>query len=215
MTNNIFPQKYFVPDTVTDDYVDDNSDPLWRVYAQYRDKPSLVAWMRICTLLGANIYQTAQLLRKSYDIDNVGTELLNVIGRIVVLSRSYMAPVKLSPPFVASAQNSPWTVGVFSQQLSALSSDQDSAMSDEFYRLGIRAKIVKNNTDATIEDVLAGASFLLAGATILRVVDNEDMTFSIEYTGDISDVEAYAIANASLVPTPQGVNFKGFVKVDS
>ena len=88
-------------------------------------------------------------------------------------------------------------------------------MSDELFKLGIRAKIVKNNSAATLEDVLFGANFLLPDANVLRVVDNEDMTFSIEYTGDISDVEAYAIANASLVPTPQGVNFKGFVKVDS
>lgn len=214
-TSNIFPQSYFVPDTVADDYVDENSDPLRRVYAQYRNKPSLVAWMQICTTLGSQIYQTALLLRKSYDVDTVSQELLNIIGRVVVLPRGYLAPVDLNPPMVAAAENTPWDVGMDDQQLSALSSDQDTSMSDDLYRLGIKAKIVKNNTAATIEDILFGANFLLPDASVKRVVDNEDMTFSIEYTGTITDLESYALSNASLIPTPQGVKFTGFVKVDA
>lgn len=214
-TTNIFPQLYFVQNTVDSDYVDDNSDPLRRVYAQYRNKPSLVAWMQVCTTLGADIYQTAQLLRKSYSVDDVSGELLNIIGRVVVLPRGYLAPVNLNPPMVASAANTPWDVGMSDQQLSALSTDQDTAMSDDLYRLGIKAKIVKNNTAATIEDVLFGANFLLPDANVQRVVDNEDMTFSIEYTGIITDLESYALSNSSLIPTPQGVKFTGFVKVDS
>ena len=212
---NIFPQNYFVPNTVDTDYVDSNADPLRRVYAQYRNKPSLVAWLQICTTLGAGIYQTALQLRKSYDVDTVSTELLNVIGRVVVLPRGYLAPADLNPPMVASAVNVPWDVGMDDQQLSALSSDQDTSMSDDLFRLGIRAKIVKNNTEATLEDVLFGANFLLPDAQVLRVVDNEDMTFTIEYSGTITSLESYALSNSSLVPTPQGVKFNGFVKVDS
>lgn len=212
---DIFPQNYFVPDTVDDDYVDTDSDPLRRVYAQYRNKPSLVAWMQICTTLGSDLYQTALQLRKSYDVDNVSDELLNIIGRIVVLPRGYIAPVNLNPPMVAAAENTPWDVGMDDQQLSALTSDQDSNMSDAIFRLGIKAKIVKNNSAASIEDVLFGANFLLPNANVVRVVDNEDMTFTIEYTGTISDIESYTLSNASMVPTPQGVKFNGFVKVDS
>ena len=212
---NIFPQIYFVTNTIEDNYVDDNSDPLRRVYAQYRDKPKLVAWMQICTTLGADIYQTAQQIRKSYDVDTVSNELLNIIGRVVVLPRNFIAPVSLNPPMVASAANTPWDVGMDDQQLSELTTDSDSGMSDEIYRLGIKAKIVKNNTNATIEDVLAGAAFLLPDANVVRVVDNEDMSFSIEYTGTITDLQSYALTNASMVPKPQGVTFNGFVKVDS
>ena len=63
--------------------------------------------------------------------------------------------------------------------------------------------------------MLSGATFLLPDANVLRVVDNEDMTFTIEYSGVITDIESYAIANASMVPTPQGVKFNGFVQVDA
>lgn len=215
MTNDIFPQSYFVDNTVDDGYVDSNSDPLRRVYAQYRNKKNIVSWLQICTNLGIDIYQTAQLLRKSYNVNNATSESLNIIGRIVVLPRSYIAPINLNPPMVAQATNTPWDVGMDDQQLSGLTTDSDTNMRDELYRLGIRAKIVKNNTSATIEDVLEGASYLLPDAEIVRVVDSENMCFTIEYTGVITDLESYAIANASLIPTPQGVKFNGFVKVGS
>lgn len=212
--NNIFSQNYFVSNTVDDGYVDDNSDPLRRVYAQYRNKKSIVAWLQICTSLGNSLYQTSLVLRKSYNISNISGELLNIVGRVVVLPRTFLAPVLLNPPEVASVNNIPWDVGDETQQLSSLSIDSDSGMSDSLYRLGLKAKIVKNNTFATLEDVLSGASFLLPDANVLRVVDNEDMTFTIEYSGIITDIEKYAIANASMIPTPQGVKFNGFIQVD-
>lgn len=212
--SNIFPQSYFVPDTVQSDYVDTNHDPLRRVYTQYRNKPSFVTWIQVCTTLGTDLYQTALQLRKSYDVDTVSTELLNIIGRVVVMPRGYLSPVDLTPPMVAAAENEPWEVGEDSQQLSALSSDQDTSMSDDFYRLGIKAKIVKNNTDVTIENLLSGVSFLLPDADVKRVVDNEDMTFSIEYAGTITDLELYVFSNSSVIPTPQGVKFTGFIKVN-
>lgn len=212
---NIFPEYYFTQNTVDSDYVDDNSDPLRRVYAQYRNKPKIIEWIQICTVLGASIYQTSMMLRKSYNIDSASSELLNVIGRVVVLPRTFVSPVNLNPPMVASSVNDPWEVGEESQQLSGLSTDSDSTMSDELYQLGIKAKIVKNNSSGTIEDVLAGAVFLLPDANIVRVVDGENMTFSIEYTGTITELEMYAITNTSMVPKPQGVDFTGFVKVGS
>ena len=212
---NIFTQSYFVADTIDSGYVDDNSNPLRRVYSQYRNKTKLTQWMRVCTVLGSNVFQTGQLLRKSYDVNNISNELLNVVGRIVVLPRTFISPVSLNPPNVASSINTPWDVGMEDQQLSGLTIDSDTAMSDDLYRLGIRAKIVKNNTAATIEDVLTGVAFLLPDAQVVRINDNEDMTFTVEYSGVITPLEMYALSNASLVPTPQGVKFNGFVKVSS
>jgi hypothetical protein len=84
-------------------------------------------------------------------------------------------------------------------------------MSDEFFRLIIRAKIVKNNSDATIESILDGVTFLIPNADVVRVIDGEDMSFSIEFEGNITDLERYALLNAKLIPKPQGVRFNGFL----
>ncbi|MNR26824.1 hypothetical protein D3C85_1440600 [compost metagenome] len=95
---------------------------------------------------------------------------------------------------------------------SALTIDQDGQLSDELYRLVIKAKIIKNNGDATIENILDGMSFLLPNAKFLRVIDGEDMSFSIEFYGLISNLERFALLNAELVPKPQAVRFGGFLE---
>lgn len=95
---------------------------------------------------------------------------------------------------------------------SALTIDQDGRYSDELYRLVIKAKIVKNNGDATIESILDGMNFLLPTADVLRVTDGEDMSFSIEFYGQITDLERFALLNAGLVPKPQAVKFNGFLE---
>ncbi|MBP5100934.1 DUF2612 domain-containing protein, partial [Pseudomonas protegens] len=95
---------------------------------------------------------------------------------------------------------------------SALTIDQDGQLSDELYRLVIKAKIVKNNGDATIESILDGMNFLIPEAQVLRVTDGEDMSFSIEFYGEITNLERFALLNADLVPKPQAVKFNGFLE---
>ena len=55
-------------------------------------------------------------------------------------------------------------------------------------------------------------NFLLPNADVLRVTDGEDMSFSVEFYGQISDLERWALLNAELVPKPQGVRFNGFLE---
>lgn len=182
-----------------------------RIYAQYRNKPKAVAWYRIARELGGNIEAAAEAVRKSYDLDTAQGEQLDVIGRIVVADRSFLGAVELNPGVFDLTDGSEF--GDDSAMFSALTIDQDATLSDDLYRLVIRAKIVKNNGDATIENILAGMNFLLPGAEVLRVTDGEDMSFSIEFYGQITNLERYALLNAGLVPKPQGVRFNGFLEV--
>lgn len=181
-----------------------------RIYAQYRNKSKAVAWYRIARELGGNIEAAAEAVRKSYDLDTAQGEQLDVIGRIVVADRSFLGAVELNPGVFDLTDGSEF--GDDSAMFSALTIDQDATLSDDLYRLVIRAKIVKNNGDATIENILAGMNFLLPGAEVLRVTDGEDMSFSIEFYGQITNLERYALLNAGLVPKPQGVRFNGFLE---
>ena len=95
---------------------------------------------------------------------------------------------------------------------SPLTISQDQELADELYRIVIRAKIIKNTGDATIENILYGMNFLMPSAQVLRVADGENMTFSIEFYGEISNLERFALLNATLVPKPQGVEFSGFLE---
>ena len=180
-----------------------------RIYAQYRNKPKAVAWYAITRQLAAEIDTAAQAVRGSYDIDNNVGAQLDVIGRIVVTDRNFLANTPLD---VTQFGDVDAEFGDLDAVFSELFIGTDSQMSDEFFRLVIRAKIIKNNSDATIESILDGVTFLIPGANVVRVIDGEDMSFSIEFSGDITDLERWALLNAKLIPKPQGVRFSGFLE---
>jgi len=181
-----------------------------RIYAQYRNKPKAVAWFDIARRLGGDLDAAAQAVRNSYDIDTAEGEVLDVIGRIVVVPRSFLADVPMSPGLFALTDGDEF--GDTEAMFSPLTISQDQELADDLYRIVIRAKIIKNTGDATIENILYGMNFLLPNAQVLRVADGENMTFSIEFYGEISNLERFALLNATLVPKPQGVEFSGFLE---
>lgn len=180
-----------------------------RIYAQYRTKPKTIEWYAICRTLGGEIEAAAKAVRGSYDIDNNVGAQLDVIGRIVVANRNFLSTTPLSPGLFALTDGD--SFGDTNAMFSATTVGQDSQMSDDFFRLVIRAKIMKNNGDATIESILDGVTFLVPGANVIRVIDGEDMSFAIEFNGNITDLERWALLNAKLVQKPQGVHFNGFL----
>lgn len=180
-----------------------------RIYAEYRNKPKAVAWYAITRTLGAEIDTAAQAVRRMYDIDGNEGAQLDIIGRVVVADRHYLSTIQLSPGLFGLTDGD--SFGDTNAMFSEVSVGQDSQMSDEFFRLVIRAKILKNNSDASIESILDGVTFLIPGVNVVRVIDGEDMSFAIEFQGNITDLERYALLNAKLIPRPQGVMFNGFL----
>lgn len=210
-----FTQTYFAPKTVETGYVADVNDAPNRIYAQYRSKPKLEAWYAITYSLAQQLGTAAQAVRVMYNIDSAQGEQLDVIGRIVVLPRDFLGVISMTPVMCAAAENNPAEFGDESAMASALAVDQDMDMSDELYRLAIKSKIIRNNSQTTIDDILVGIKFMLPNIGDVRLIDNEDMTFSIEYTGEVSDLENWALVNASLIPKPQGVKFTGLTGVQN
>lgn len=205
-----FTRLYFIPETVDFGYVETRPGLPDRIYAQYRTKPKAVAWYAITRLMPNDILSAAQDVRTSYDIDSAQGDALDTIGRIVVVPRSFITPTPMNPALFALLDGDEF--GDFDANFSALTIDQDSQLSDELYRLVIKAKIIKNNSPATIESILDSMNYLLPNAQTLRVVDGEDMSFSIEFYGPITPLERYALLNVRLVPKPQGVRFNGFLE---
>ena len=183
-----------------------------RIYAQYRTKPKAVAWYSITRNLAEQLSDAAQAVRVMYEIDTAVGAQLDILGRIVVIPRNFIQPVEIIPTQFAAAGNDPGEFGDPSDMFGPLSSDSDAQMGDDLYRLVIKSKIIKNNSDATIESILFGMNFLLPNAQVLRITDGEDMSFAVEFYGNISEVERYALLNAQLVPKPQGVRFNGFLE---
>lgn len=203
---------YFSLDTVERGYVLDYRGAYFnRIYAQYRTKPKAVQWYEIIRNLSDPLSGAIWSVRNSYDIDRARGELLNVIGRIVVVGRNFTAQPELFPGLFDLTDGAEF--GDDDAMFSELSVAQDGVMSDDLYRLVIKSKIAKNNGDATTESILDAVSFLLPKATDLRLVDNDDGDFHIEYKGQMTNLEKWALTNNDLVPKPLGITFTGFVEV--
>lgn len=82
---------------------------------------------------------------------------------------------------------------------------------DEVYRLLLRAKIAKNNSDATLDSIVTAVQFV-TGIQDVSVNDREDMTFTVEFADPLTEQQRNIFNQYDLLPRPQGVNFLGFVE---
>lgn len=175
-----------------------------RVYAQYRNKPKAMEWIGINGELGNEIEKAYQDILSSYNIDNTNTEGLNVLGRIVVINRSFEAETDTQPYQLGSYQ-------LGSAQLRPVSGVSDQSLNNDVYKLLIKAKIAKNNSDATLDGIVKAVGFMVK-TTEIQIEDFESMSFSIIF-GDLTDLERFVLSTFNIIPKPQGVRFLGYIEL--
>jgi hypothetical protein len=150
---------------------------IFRMYAQYADKPKAVAWYNIIPTIASELETAYTDITASWDIDINVQAQLDVIGRIVQIVQ-------------------PW----------------DTVQDDDIFRALLKSKIAKNNSDATIDSIIASMSFIIDGNTI-TVSDFEDMSFDVQFIEPLTAQQIDLLLNFDLVPKPQGVRFRGFAVI--
>lgn len=174
-----------------------------RLYAQYADKPKTVEWLRIVDGIATQLFDVYEDIRLSYDIDlNEGAQL-DVIGRIVVLGRGFESFITYEGINWGGAQ-----FGGLGDQFRNV--EGEPGATDELYRILLRAKISKNNSIATIDDILTAINFIVPNNRP-RLIDNEDMTFSIIFDNEVDPIAKLALDTFDIIPKPQGVRFLGYI----
>lgn len=181
-----------------------------KLYAQYRDKPTAIGLSNIPLDFRQQIVTAANFVRDSYDIDSNSGEVLNVIGRVVGRDRGFIETISFD--VYQMNGDGDFEMGDESIQMSSDTVSSDSELSDEYYRYLLKSKIVKNNSDATIDDILTAINTAIPGINALRLIDGEDMTFSIEFYGEIDAIARDLLLSGDLTPRPQGVKFNGFLE---
>ena len=88
---------------------------------------------------------------------------------------------------------------------------QRNTADDEIYRILLRAKIAKNNSDATLDSIVSAVQFV-TGIRDVAVDDREDMTFTVVFSDPLTITQRNIFNTYDLVPKPQGVKFLGFVE---
>lgn len=182
-----------------------------RIYAQYADKPKAVAWYNITPNMAQPLFDTFDAVRMSYDIDTAVGAQLDVIGRIVVIDRGFESFVVFDPDTYFGGSGDACQFGGIDSQFESTGSVLSQAVSDAIFRVLIRAKIAKNNSDSTMDGVVDALSYITASSPI-RVVDNENMTMSVSFGSELTDIERFVFNTFDVVPRPQGVRFLGYVE---
>ena len=182
-----------------------------RIYAQYADKPKAVAWYNITPNMAQPLFDTFDAVRMSYDIDTAVGAQLDVIGRIVVIDRGFESFVVFDPDTYFGGSGDACQFGGIDSQFESVGEVLSQEVSDAIFRVLIRAKIAKNNNDATLDGIASALSFITESSPI-RVVDNENMTMSVSFGSELTDIERFVFNTFDVVPRPQGVRFLGYVE---
>jgi RNA-binding protein YhbY len=182
-----------------------------RIYAQYADKPKAVEWFNITPSITTELFNVFESVRGSYDIDNANSAELDVIGRVVVIDRSFESKVFFTVDTAFGEDTNAAQFGGVDSQFESTGATISNAVSDSIFRVLIKAKIAKNNSDATLDGIAKALTYITSSSPI-QVIDNEDMTFSVSFGTVLTDIEKFVFNTFDIMPRPQGVKFLGYVE---
>lgn len=184
-----------------------------RIYSQYADKPKAVAWLNVTREIGENLAKGADDVRKCLDIDTATGESLKIISRIVGVDKTRIEVLMNSAEFaMQDGPNSGTEFGDTANTFAPWSTQSDAKISEDVLRTLCRAKILKNSIIPTSENLLDAFNTIFPTANAIRLLNHHDMSFSMEFTGTISQTESWLLDVEDFIPTPQGVRFRGFIR---
>lgn len=183
-----------------------------RVYAQYKTHQPTVDWYNIIPTIAQELRTGFTDIRNSWDIDNNEGEQLEVIGRILRQPRTISSPVAQDEIEVGDDVNAELALND-GGELTPLFADESFRLDDDTYKLALKAKALKNVSDMTIDSIVEIVNTVLSNASVSNLIDNEDLTFSLQITGTLSTAEEMLLRSRNFVPSPQGVRYIGFVIV--
>lgn len=182
-----------------------------RVYAQYAISEETKSWLNLSETVGQPLAVVADKCASSYDIDLNGGKQLDVIAAIVGTNRNYADTIELGTfQFNADGDHE---FGDDNVQFSYPFVADDKELSDVYLRRIIKAQIQKNISSCSSDDILTALMLISDNAQFVRVIDNQDMTITVEYRGVIDDIAANLINNVPVIPLPACVNIKEFKKI--
>lgn len=199
--------------------IDHEAQALSRLITQYRESPKLIAFVQALMAQSQQAEQAFLQLAYISDIDASEGVQLDVIGAIVGISRYVKDAIPVAffgftgQPGTRSLgeEGIPDVGGEFREELQPAFAAE--ALSDAQYRLFIRARIARNHTRGTIQDVVTSMTFLF-DAPVVLVHDGQDMSFDIGIGRRLSYSEQVLLFLREIIPKPAGVRINERVFFD-
>lgn len=182
---------------------------LSRIALQYSESEKFRAWISALMGFAQELETSYQQIALQTDIDIATGVNLDVIGDIVGVSR--IIPASIAVQFFGFEAQPGATV--FGEEGTAIgarfrnegeSDVATSVLQDPEFRLLIRAKIIKNHSRGTTEDLLAGLAYL-ANTDAAVVEDLGDMAIGVAIGRLLTFQEVALIATLDILPRPDGV----------
>jgi hypothetical protein len=174
------------------------------VTQQHRDKPQFMATLDAMGTPLVYIQNIIKSLVSSFDIDTATGNQLDIVGQWVGIPRKISVPIFGVYFSWDSTSDEGWDNGVWKAP-----NDPDSGFTilpDDLYRRVIRAKVMANKSCGCASDIYLILSEIISGASIVKVVDNQDMTVTIQLdVSEITMIEREIIETGILQIQPAGV----------
>jgi len=185
-----------------------------RLIQQYRDKPKFNALVELYANIAQEIEDTSFDLLLLRDVETAFGVQLDVIGRIVGQGRQLSGAIPFLFFGYSDAGSVPVNVGGYGDEGNPAigaryhSEDEDTSadveLADHEYRLFIKARIIKNHTSGTLNDVIAAVKLL--SETELFTITEGIMEVDLNFTpGSVNTTTLNLLQNFDLLPRPAGV----------
>lgn len=152
------------------------SEYLELITSQYQNSPKFKAWVECLLTPFVDTQNLAKELYTYFDIDTAFGKQLDMLGEIIGASRLL--------PF---------------QPVSG-----DPLLDDDNYRFLLKAQILKNVWDGTNQNIYDIWNSLHSDIA-LSIKDNQDMTVTALFIGNINELQQEMIEHGMIVPKAQGV----------
>lgn len=144
--------------------------------SQYKNSPKFQAWLECLLTPYVDTQKLAVSLYTYFDIDKAVGKQLDMLGEVIGVKRLL--------PFQPSTGN--------------------PLLDDETYRFLLKAQILRNVWNGTNENIYDIWNELHSDIAI-AIKDNQDMTVTVLFIGQLSDLQKEMIEYGMIVPKAQGV----------
>ena len=146
------------------------------VTSQHRDKPNFISWLTAALNKVDAITSLLGILNDYFNLDLAIGNQLDTLGEILGRKRL----------------------------LDFQPTDDVPLLDDDTYRLVLKAKILQNQWDGTIGQILVIWKYVFPN-TSLSFIDGQNMTMGISIFGELTQLQKDLITHEYVIPKPQGV----------
>lgn len=181
-----------------------------RLAVQFRESPNLIGYIRALLQENEDLEQVFQDILCKRSLDTAENAQLDVIGEIIGRDRTFEETV-VNPFFGFEFSIGAGTFGTIGdagtgEVFRSIGDDEygTQILDDDTYRILLRAKILKNKTNCSIEDII---NIALIGITADGVeVTESDFRFTVTYTSPITDTEKLILTRTDYMAKPIGTS---------